>query len=141
MAIKPHVPIAMAELISCNNLCSEFSQPGSYYICHLCTQLVLHLQDAVTPVFCPLLSLFLWRHQLLRMQEAVLQLVICALFSGTSVSVFMGTNFNISHDNVPKIAKFHTNIKLFISFYKLHLLPLLLKILSRLYPPKIKSWE
>ena len=65
MAIKPHVPIAMAELISCNILCSEFSLPGSYYICHLHTQLVLHLQDAViTLVFRP-------------------------LFSGTSVSVFM----------------------------------------------------
>jgi len=67
MAITPHVPIAMAELISCNILCSEFSLPGSYYICHLCTQLVLHIQDAViTLVFCP-------------------------LFSGTSVSIFMET--------------------------------------------------
>jgi len=54
------------------------------------------------------------------MQEAVLQLVIWALFSGTSVSVFMGASFNISQKNVPKIDKFHTNIitvhKLFISF-------------------------
>jgi len=65
MVIKPHVPIPMAELIPCNILCSEFSLPGSYYICHLSTQLVLQLQDTViTLVFCP-------------------------LFSGTYISVFM----------------------------------------------------
>jgi hypothetical protein len=35
------------------------------------------------------------------------------------------------HENVPKIAKFHTNIT---TVYRRHLLPLLLKILSRLHP-------
>ena len=56
----------------------------------------------------------------------MLQLVIGALYSG-----FMVTSFNIFHENVPKIAKFHTNI---ITVHQRHLLPLLLKILGRLYP-------
>jgi hypothetical protein len=55
MAIETHMAIAMAELVSCNIPCSEFSLLGSYYIHYLGTELVLRLQDAVIPlVICAL---------------------------------------------------------------------------------------